>query len=339
MRAAWPPAPPRVLTWLRFQRAKDWQVFAFRIGTDWITGPVPDSGTEWHVSTTGSAEVSPEMGVHFCSTRLGVYLQHFRLTLTVASEWGSALKVVRALPRITSNGTARVHALGDVNSLSRDAIEALPAAIYMTDAEGRITFYNEAAAELWGCRPELGESKFCGSWKLYWPDGTPLPHDECPMALALRQRRPIRGMEAVAERPDGTRIPFIPYPTPLFDKSGRLTGAVNMLVDISERKRTEARLAERNAQLDLAGKIARIGSFMYDHGTKKSQLSPGCAAIYGLPEGTLEISREDWRARVHPDDLPSLDAVVRRAFTNGEREFVLEFRIFRDGQVRWIEFA
>ena len=112
---------------------------------------------------------------------------------------------------------------------------------------------------------------------------------------------------------------------------------VSVVQDITDRKRAEARLAERNAQLDLAGKIARIGRFMYDHATKKSQLSPGCAAIYGLPEGTLEISREDWRARVHPDDLPSLDAVVRRAFTNGEREFVLEFRIFRGGQVRWIE--
>ena len=112
---------------------------------------------------------------------------------------------------------------------------------------------------------------------------------------------------------------------------------VSVVQDITDRKRAEARLAERNAQLDLAGKIARIGSFMYDHGTKKLQLSPGCAAIYGLPEGTLEISREDWRARVHPDDLPPLDAVARRAFTNGEREFVLEFRIFRDGQVRWIE--
>ena len=112
---------------------------------------------------------------------------------------------------------------------------------------------------------------------------------------------------------------------------------VSVVQDITDRKRAEARLAERNAQLDLAGKIARIGSFMYDDGTKKLQLSPGCAAIYGLPEGTLEISREDWRARVHPDDLPRLDAVARRAFTNGEREFVLEFRIFRHGQVRWIE--
>ena len=129
--------------------------------------------------------------------------------------------------------------VADVSALSRQAIEALPAAVYMTDAEGRITFYNEAAAALWGCRPGLGESKFCGSWKLYWPDGTPLSHDECPMAIALHERRPIRGVEAVAERPDGTRVPFIPFPTPLFDASGRLTGAVNTLVDISEHKSAE----------------------------------------------------------------------------------------------------
>src|SRR6476660_7536504 len=57
-----------------------------------------------------------------------------------------------------------------------DVIRALPAAIYTTDAAGRITFYNEAAAELWGCRPEIGKSEFCGSWKLFWPDGSPMPH-------------------------------------------------------------------------------------------------------------------------------------------------------------------
>ena len=92
---------------------------------------------------------------------------------------------------------------------------------------------------MWGCHPELGKSEFCGSWKLYWSDGTPLPHDECPMALALKQKRPIRGMEAIAERPDGTRVPFIPYPTPLFDSAGELIGGVNMLVDITDRKRAE----------------------------------------------------------------------------------------------------
>jgi two-component sensor histidine kinase len=71
------------------------------------------------------------------------------------------------------------------------------------------------------------------------PDGEPLPHDECPMAMALKQNRPIRNTEAVAERPDGSRVPFIPYPTPLRNARGELVGAVNMLVDISERKQAE----------------------------------------------------------------------------------------------------
>jgi len=124
---------------------------------------------------------------------------------------------------------------------ANDILEALPEAIYTTDAEGRITYYNKAASELWGLRPEIGKSEFCGSWKLYWPDGTPLPHAECPMALALSQRRPIRGMAAVAERPDGTRVSFLAAPTPIFDTDGNLAGAVNMLVDLTEyRARDEA---------------------------------------------------------------------------------------------------
>jgi PAS domain S-box-containing protein len=88
-------------------------------------------------------------------------------------------------------------------------------------------------------RPELGKSEFCGSWKLYWPDGTPMPHDECPMALTLKTGKPVRGASAVAERPDGTRVTFIPYPTPLFDDAGTLVGGVNMLVDVTETNRAD----------------------------------------------------------------------------------------------------
>lgn len=117
-------------------------------------------------------------------------------------------------------------------------LAALPVALYTTDAEGRVTFYNEAAAALWGHRPELGQSIWCGSWRLYWPDGRPMPHDECPMAVSLKEDRALHG-EAWAERPDGVRIPFLAYPSPLHDGSGALIGAVNMLVDISERKHAE----------------------------------------------------------------------------------------------------
>ncbi len=87
-----------------------------------------------------------------------------------------------------------------------ELLEALPVAVYTTDAEGRITYYNDAAAELWGHRPQLGTDRWCGSWRLYWPDGRPLPHDECPMALTLKQGKAVRGMAAIAEREDGTRV-------------------------------------------------------------------------------------------------------------------------------------
>jgi len=63
-----------------------------------------------------------------------------------------------------------------------------------------------------------------------------MPHDQCPMAIVLKQRRPIRGHQAIAERPDGTRVPFMPFPTPLYDASGALVGAVNLLIDVSEQQ-------------------------------------------------------------------------------------------------------
>jgi PAS domain S-box-containing protein len=132
-------------------------------------------------------------------------------------------------------------ALRDSERHWRELLEALPAAVYTTDVEGRITFFNQAAVELWGHRPTLGESEWCGSWKLFWPDGSPLPHDQCPMAIALREDRIVRNVEAIAERPQGSRIPFTPYPTPLHDASGALTGAINMLVDISFHKEAAAR--------------------------------------------------------------------------------------------------
>jgi len=118
-------------------------------------------------------------------------------------------------------------------------LRALPVAVYTTDADGYITFYNQAAAEFWGRSPVLGEERWCGSYRLYWPDGQPLPLDECPMAVAVRAGEPVRNVEAIMERPDGSRAAFLPFPTPLFDLAGRLTGAINMLVDMTERQHAD----------------------------------------------------------------------------------------------------
>jgi PAS domain S-box-containing protein len=154
---------------------------------------------------------------------------------------GPLLQLLGAVREITERrDTGAARRQGD---RYREFLESLGVAVYTTDAAGKITFFNQAAAVFWGRRPELGE-EWCGSWRIYQPDGTPLPHAECPMAVALKENREVRGAQAVAERPDGTRVSFLPYPTPLRDDRGKLIGAVNVLVDITERTQAEEALRE-----------------------------------------------------------------------------------------------
>ena len=106
----------------------------------------------------------------------------------------------------------------------------------------------------------------------------------------------------------------------------------------AERRKSEDRLAERNAQFDLAQSAARVGTYTYDNISRTMQLSGASAAIFGLPQSITEITSDDWRSRVHPDDLPRLAAERRHAFKKRQPELVGEFRIVRPrGEVRWIE--
>jgi PAS domain S-box-containing protein len=124
------------------------------------------------------------------------------------------------------------------------ALDELPAAIYVTCAKGVITHYNRACIAFAGRTPRIGQDSWCVTWKLYTEEGQFLPHDRCPMAVAIREKRAVRGIEAVAVRPDGTRVSFRSYPTPLLDEAGNLIGAVNLLVDVTARKQAQALRAQ-----------------------------------------------------------------------------------------------
>ena len=119
------------------------------------------------------------------------------------------------------------------------ALDQLPAAIYVTDPDGLITYYNPPCIDFAGRVPTVGRDRWCVTWKLYTDDGAFLPHDQCPMAVAILEKRSVRGVTAVAERPDGSRVNFMPYPTPIFDNEGKLLGAVNILVDVSDSRQAE----------------------------------------------------------------------------------------------------
>ena len=123
-----------------------------------------------------------------------------------------------------------------------------------------------------------------------------------------------------------------------YGADGRPERVVGVNIDITERKTAELALAERDDQLALAGKAARVGSFAIDVGTGMVQISPGYASVHGLAEGTEEFPRDEWRARVHPDDLGRIEALRSQAIAEQCREHNTEYRIVGpDGKTRWIE--
>ncbi len=178
--------------------------------------------------------------------------------------------------------------------LAHRLLQALPAAIYTTDAKGCITFYNDAAVRFSGRRPALGEH-WRSAWNLFHLDGTPLAPGDCPIAIAIREARPVHGEEVLAERPDGSQIAFAAYPTPLFDDDGVVTGVVNMLVDISERNKIERALQKLNASLEQrVAKRTRVAetAFMELHRSeRKFELLVGAIVDYSIymvdPQGNI----------------------------------------------------
>gem|GEM_PF-984034 len=124
----------------------------------------------------------------------------------------------------------------------RALFDLVPVAIYVCDADGNIREYNERAVELWGREPSLNgkQPKFCGSHKIYYPDGRSMPHEECPMARVLRgEKLTPNDLEIIIERPSGERRHVIPAPSIMTDVHGKITGAINCLFDITERQRAE----------------------------------------------------------------------------------------------------
>jgi PAS domain-containing protein len=118
-------------------------------------------------------------------------------------------------------------------------LDDLSAAVYTTDRAGRITYFNRACISLAGRTPVAGEDRWCVTWKLYGEDGEFIPHDRCPMAVAIVEKRAVRGLKAIAERPDGSRTTFRPFPTPLLDEQGEVVGAVNLLLETPDRRQAD----------------------------------------------------------------------------------------------------
>lgn len=164
----------------------------------------------------------------------------------------------------------------------RSSLDELPVPIYTTDSNGAVTYWNRACVEFAGREPELGRDRWCVTWQLFTTAGDPLRHEDCPMAQALKQQRAIRGAIAIAERPDGSRVAFKPYPTPLFHEDGSLKGAVNMLIDVSAE--------QAKALRDQAEHCRRLADATYD--TKTHRVLSDMAAGFDRTANALSNKRD-----------------------------------------------
>ena len=146
------------------------------------------------------------------------------------------LDITSGADRILRQAVSILHA-GDRSLLS--LLDEIPTPLYVTDSAGYVTHFNSFCIGFSGRTPATGKDRWCVTWKLYTDDGEPLPHDQCPMADAVRGRKELRGLTAVAERPGGSRVRFMPFPTPLFAADGAFEGAINMLIDITEPRQAD----------------------------------------------------------------------------------------------------
>lgn len=187
----------------------------------------------------------------------------------------------------------------------RRLLEKLPAGAYICDPDGLITYFNPRAVAIWGRAPKLNapEDRFCGSFKLFSSNGSPIPHDRCWMALALRENTEYDGHEIVIERPDGYRLTALAYASPFRDESGKLLGAVNLLVDVSDRKQAE--LERERLFLELDNERARLKELAE---TLEERVVQRTAQVRNLA-AALSLAEQRERARIAQvlhDDLQQL---------------------------------
>ena len=199
-----------------------------------------------HLLRCRSSERRVETELHLKKRNGEIILAHLASSPMTSSMRDGALLYQTAIIDLNERMRAD-EAIRQSEKRYRTLFDLVPVAVYTCDAEGLIQEYNQHAVELWGRKPKRNDpsERFCGSFKIFYPDGRPMPHHKCPMARALRgEKLTATDLEILVEQSSGARRNVLVSPTALRGGQGKIIGAINCLHDITVRKRTENALRE-----------------------------------------------------------------------------------------------
>jgi PAS domain S-box-containing protein len=207
---------------------------------------------------------------------------------------------------------------------SRPLLDAMSNAVYTTDRNGIITYFNPAATALWGREPEIGVSLWCGSLGLRLPDGTPVKPEDCPMAVCLKTGEPVGKSEMLVERPDGDLRHVLVSPRPIRDAEGQMIGAINTLDDITELRESERQRDTSNQLTESILRNSKDCIKLVDlDGTLRSINPCGCSSLeMASPEDAVGRNYFDfWQG----DDRDAAMAAAKAAELSGADRFSADF--------------
>jgi PAS domain S-box-containing protein len=239
---------------------------------------------------------------HFETVRVSKDGSLLELSLTISPIQDATGRVIGA-SKIARDITERKRtedALHASEERYRTLFDFDPVAIYSCDAFGVIQQFNRRAVELWGREPAPGDTneRFCGSFKLFRPDGSFMPREQCPMAGVVAGKIPAaHDAEVVIERPDGSRVTVVVNIRPLKTERGEITGAINCFYDITQRKQAEEALAQSHAQLQAhVEELARFNNVAVGRELRmielKKEINELCLRHGGVARYPLEFEEE-----------------------------------------------
>ncbi|HEX8461551.1 MAG TPA: PAS domain S-box protein, partial [Segetibacter sp.] len=211
----------------------------------------------------------------------------------------------------------------------RQLIENLPEALYTCDVAGKIQMYNKAALDLWGRKPDPEKDLWCGSYKMYNSNGSSLKHAASPMALTVKNQKGIYTSEIIIEQENGEKRYARANPIPIFGKDNELTGAVNMLVDITHIKLVEEKLRSSDERYQIVTKATKDGIWDWNLVTNEIYWNKSYERISGYKNLNLKLVENEWYDKIHPEDKERVREGVVNAITNGNSFWEDEFRYLK----------